>query len=171
VTEFLTAISNFVKEILFFFVPWTVVPPDNRGYLVTLGRRNSVRPVSSGFHWHWPFNIQEILMYHYYWATVRMNVQSLTTANQISIQVAFIFKYRIRDGETYLFDIDEDEEYLEDIAMGAVADAVERRKWPFKAEDVRQEVLAELRKEKAFSIKSVRHSDKIQAKALRLFQE
>ena len=100
-----------------------------------------------------------------------MRVQSLTCKNGTPVQVAGIFKYRIKDGEQYLFEIDEDESYLADVAYGAVALAVEERNWPFDSKNVAEQVLKELRKETAFSIKSFRLSDRIQAKALRLFQE
>ena len=168
--DFVSAISGFLREILYWFIPWTVVPPDNKAYRVTLGDPEGAKAVGPGFCWQWPFGIQVVHLYQYYWSVCKTTVQSLMTKNGTSVQIAIIFKYRILDGHMYLFEIESDESYLGDIAAGAVAVAVESRDWPLDSREICADVLKELRKETAFSIRSVRLVDMIPAKALRLFQ-
>ena len=172
--DIVLALIQFGERLLYWFLPWTVIPPENRGYRIWCGDRDTAKFLEPGFHWHWMFAFHTIEQYPYYWATTNMNVQSLTTANGVHVQVAGILKHRIKKGDVYLWDIESDEEYLEDIAYGALADAITKSHWPMEHDSVPRvikHVIDELRKEDAFSIKSFRLADRQEGRSIRLFQE
>ena len=169
--EIIIALIQFGERILFWFLPWTVIPPENRGYKLTLGNRDTAVYLEPGLHWHMCWAIQTIEQYPFYWTTLNMNVQSLTTKDDVCVHVSGIIKFRIKKGDVYLWDIESEEGYLEDVAYGALADAIGQQTWPLLPGVIKTYVVGELRKEDAFSIKSFKLADRQAGRSLRLFQE
>lgn len=106
--------------------------------------------------------------------TSNIRVQSLETPNEVKVQASGVFKYEITDPFKYFFLIGDEENFLDDLAYGAMADEILANNWPFDIPEMKKRILQSIRKEAreyGFRIKSFKFENLTRANTLRLFNE
>lgn len=81
------------------------------------------RTLSPGIHWRWPF-IEEINTQNTCVTTLRLEPQTITTKDGVSVVVAAIVKYQIKDVKPYITKVWDQRDVLADVIMGAIRKAV-----------------------------------------------
>lgn len=116
-------IINFIH--LFQF--WTVIREFEGGIILRLGKFH--RLTGPGFHWRWPFNIEECFYAHTNMLTRIVGPQSLTTRDDVSIIVSVVITERIEDIKKFLLECTHGHSVIEDATYGAVATVVHSLTW------------------------------------------
>jgi regulator of protease activity HflC (stomatin/prohibitin superfamily) len=97
--------------------PFVVVPVYQNAGVLRFGKYS--RTLVPGFHWKWPF-VEDVYKENVFITTVRLQPQTLTTKDDVSIVLAGVVKYRVVEVEPYLSRIGDQHDLLIDTAMGAV---------------------------------------------------
>jgi regulator of protease activity HflC (stomatin/prohibitin superfamily) len=106
---------------------WTIIKDWEMGIMLRLGRFH--RMADPGFHWRWPFNIEEC-----YYAPVNMMTrivgpQSLTTKDGVSLIISVVITEQIEDVKKFLVTANHGRSIVEDCTYGAVATVVHDKTW------------------------------------------
>jgi regulator of protease activity HflC (stomatin/prohibitin superfamily) len=104
-----------------------VVRSYQAGVVLRYGRMH--RRVAPGFHWIWPFHVEEHITVSVVRETVIVGPQSLTTKDGVSIIVSTLVTFSINDAETFLLKNEGAHTVLEDSTCGTVSDFVLNRTW------------------------------------------
>ena len=102
-------------------VPFVVVVVYQNVGILRFGKYN--RTLAPGFHWKWPF-IEDGYPENVVPTTVRLQPQTLTTKDDVSIVAAGIVRYKVVDLEAFVTKIYDQKDLLLDTSMGAVLKAV-----------------------------------------------
>jgi regulator of protease activity HflC (stomatin/prohibitin superfamily) len=162
-------VVNFIH--LFFFCFTTA--SYERGVVLRFGLKH--RDISPGFHWIWPFHIEQYYSCSIAVETATVGPQSLTTKDDKSIVVSTIITFEVADSTKFLLEVEGGHQVIEDSAYGAVADFVMKRTWNQlrEIEDINND-LSKLVRRKAskygVNIISAQLCDFTASKSLRLIQ-
>lgn len=102
-------------------VPFVIVPVYQNTAILRLGKYH--RTLEQGFHWKWPF-VEDPYPENIFLTTVRLQPQTLTTKDDMSIVVSGVVRYRVVDVQPYLSRIGDQHDLLIDTSMGAILKAV-----------------------------------------------
>lgn len=144
--------------------------------ITSLGSRQRVTAIGPGLHAKMPF-LQLIETADVAATTINLPPQSLTSRDGKSVTAAGIVKYMIKDVRPLFTAVVDREDVLRDVALGAIAEAVEHRTWEELIADrplVRREVRASITKEVAhygYKVERFTFSDLSQGRTIRLMQE
>lgn len=161
-----------VQFIHLFFIA-TVVQQYAGGVILRFGKFHRI--VEPGFHWMWPFRIEEALTINVVPETMPVGPQSLTTKDGVSVIISTVTTFRIVDVKTFLLEIEGAGQVIEDAVYGIVAAFVMERTW---AELQAIELANELskivrRKAKVYGVEiiTVQIADWTRSRSLRLMQQ
>lgn len=96
--------------------PFVIVVAYQNVGILRFGRYH--RTLKPGFHWKWPF-IEDGYPENVCLTTVRLQPQTLTTKDDVSVVVAGIVRYRVVDLEAFVTRIYDQKDLLLDTSMGS----------------------------------------------------
>lgn len=99
-----------------FFIPFTVVREFEGGVILRFGKYK--RSLLPGFHWFWPFGIEEVLTTETAITTIELRAQTLTTLDNQTIVISSIVKYQVKDPKPYLLEVCDAQDVLSDVTLG-----------------------------------------------------
>lgn len=150
-------------------LPFQIVPVAQHAGVLRFGKYH--RTCAPGIHWKIPL-IEEFRLEHTSITTLRLQPQTLTTADGISVVVAAIIKYQITDVEKYLTQVWDQVDVLADVAMGAIRKIVCGANYDsMLAEAQEKEVLLTVRDEVnryGFKVHKITFTDLGRIRSLRL---
>lgn len=151
--------------------PFTVVDAYEGAVILRFGRYS--RTLEPGLHWKIPL-AERAVEVNTCITTMRLQPQTLTTSDGLSVVVTAIVKYRIADPEPYVVGVWDQQDVLADVTMGATARAVRAVTWEaLRADPPERAVLEEARKQCnrfGFRIEAVTFTDLGRVNSLRLIQ-
>lgn len=98
-------------------LPFIVIPVYQNGGVLRFGRYH--RTIGPGIHWKIPF-VDDVYRENIFLTTVRLQPQTLTTKDDVSVVVTGVVKYKVVDVEPYLSRIGDQHDLLIDTAMGSI---------------------------------------------------
>jgi len=148
--------------------PLVVVYAYEQGVVLRFGKYH--RTIDAGLRWKIPF-AEEVSQVTTAVTTLRLPPQTLTTADDHSVVVSAIVKYRIADPRPYVTDIWDQVDVLADVTMGAIRSTTVGATWEeLRTKPPEQAVLAEVRKQAnryGFKIEAVTFVDLGRVRSLR----
>ncbi len=167
--ERLAELFQALKDFLAF---WVVIHEYEIGLLFRFGK--VVREMPVGFHWLIPF-ADVVLVENIVYKTEEMDYQSLTTKDDVSVVLASVLSYRIKNIKKFLVDVEDADSVVVDITYGLVNEYVRRNTWDQVRElKFQQEIYEEIRS-KAFKwgieVVGFSFSNMVKTKAIRLMQD
>jgi hypothetical protein len=129
--------------------------------------------VNPGLRWRIPFGIEEILKDTVVRRTSYLDVQSLTSKDDVCVNISPIIIYKIGNIRRWLLEVDDAEDALNDVTYGIVDEEVANT----TAEDINLDAFAEAVTAKVKEagtgwgarVETVKFSDRSGTKALRLW--
>lgn len=115
-------ISSFWESLTF----WIVVKEYEFGVVLRLGKFH--RRIDAGLHWKIPF-FDEALTCHNTITTLNLKSQSLTTKDNKDVVISGIVKYKINNPKTYLLEVNDAVDAINDITQGKIKELVVRKTW------------------------------------------
>lgn len=107
--------------------------------------------------------------------TQHLRVQSLTCVDGTKLQVSALYKYEIADAYKYWMEIGDEENFLDDLAYGAISDEILTAKaWPFDIAEMKKRIKSTFQREAreyGFRIRTFKFENLTPAHTLRLFNE
>lgn len=107
--------------------PLEVIDAYQKGGVLRFGIYH--RTLEPGLHWKWPL-AERVIPVETCVTTHRLQPQTITTKDDVSVVVAGIVKYQINDVREYITKIWDQGDVLNDAVAGAVHDAVSARTYP-----------------------------------------
>lgn len=123
----LEPLFNFLASLGKFWLPFVVVDQWEQGVVLRFGKFKRV--VDPGFHWIVPFAIDKVITTAVVVQTHRLSKQSITTKDQKSVVVSAVIKFTISDIKTFLLDVYQASDAIEDVAMGALRSLISNKTW------------------------------------------
>ena len=146
----LDKLVEFLISILHIFKFWYVIEPFEAGHSFHLGYRG--RPLTPGFHLIWPAYITTVRYFDTTDESTEVETTDLVTKDGHAVQVAGVFRYRIRAEKAWEFivTLGDDSSAITDFMSMAVAEVVEGTTMSelFSSEsDTEDQVVEEARKQ------------------------
>lgn len=85
------------------FKPFTILTPNKKAVVCRWGKE--VRQLETGFHWIWPFGVEEIFDLSMATRLAELASQALVTADGKQITAGIIITYRVHDISKALFSV------------------------------------------------------------------
>src|SRR6185295_11325301 len=95
---------DIVFQFLDLFKFWVVLDPFEQGVVLRLGKYQ--RTVSEGFHFVYPFNVDNVLVDNVVPRTINLGEQGLTTKDGKTITVSAVVTAKISDIRKALLDVE-----------------------------------------------------------------
>ena len=108
-------------------IPWVILDEYEKGVILRWGRKHRV--IGPGWHWRWPFGIENYLYDSVVTNTACLTPQSLTTSDGVSIVVSAVITSSVADIEKLLLECEDKDQALIDSAFGVIARLVTTHKW------------------------------------------
>lgn len=117
---------DFVLSILDWFRFWSVMPVEHAGFVRRFGV--PVRDLEPGLNFILPFNIETTSTVEMrQWSDV-LPPQSLRTKDGVAMVVRLMVAYRVSDPRTFVLEVFDATNNIQDLAMGSLGSAVVRAK-------------------------------------------
>lgn len=164
---------DFLIQFLDLFRFFVVIPSYGDGVVLRFGKFH--RLTHPGFHFIWPFKIEEVLSTNVVTETMPVGPQSLTTKDGVSIVISTVVTFRKTDVKTFLLEIEGAGQVIEDATYGIVAQFVMGHSWDELREgmDMANELTKAVRrqaKKYGVDIITVQISDFTRSRSYRLMQ-
>lgn len=157
--------------------PVVWVQPWEGGVRITsLGRFQRISAVGPGLHFKVPF-LQLIELADVAATTINLPPQSLTSHDGRPVTASGIVKYSIKDVRPLFTAVVDREDVLRDVALGAIAEAIELRTWDAimaQRAEIRREIRGAIAKavnDYGYKIERFTFSDLGAVRTIRLMQE
>lgn len=163
-------ILDIIVKIWADILPFEVVKVYEAGAVLRFGKFH--RKVGPGLAWKIPF-AEDIITANTVLTTLRLIPQTLTTADNHSVVIGAIIKYKIADVEAYVTQIWDQNDVLADVTMGAIGDVVSKSNWADMLRD-RLDVIDVVRRQVnqyGFRIHNITFTDFGRVRSLRLIQQ
>jgi regulator of protease activity HflC (stomatin/prohibitin superfamily) len=149
--------------------PVVVVTDFEGGVILRFGRFN--REITPGLHWKFPL-AENAMITSIVITTMALRPQTLTTKDDLTIVLSAIVKYHISDVRTYLLDIWDSADVINDLTLGAIRKIVASVNYKdLRGHLIEEEVLKTIKNEASrygVSIQKVTFSDLGKVRSLRL---
>lgn len=133
------------------------------------------RLLAPGFHWLWPFGIEEVAICNVVLETRNTQPQSLTTKDGVDMVISTVVTFTVSDPKTYLLGVYDAVNVIEDSTVGTVSRAVEDTDWDeIRADGWAEKLTSTVRrraKRYGVDIISVQPSDLTRSRSIRLIQQ
>lgn len=106
---------------------WVILDHYEQGVVLRLGQYQ--RTIGAGLHWIRPFHIDRILCDSTVTNTARLNPQSLTTKDGVSVVVGALITSHVVDIKKLLLEVEDKDQAMIDMSFGVIADLVTRHTW------------------------------------------
>ena len=155
-----------------FFQFCTVILQYERAVVLRFGRFH--REIGPGFHWIWPFRIEEVLATNVTLETMNVGPQSLTTKDGVSMVISTVVTFTVADVRKFLIEVEAATNVIEDSTYGIVSRLVADRTWaelcrPELADDL-SKIVRRLAKRWGVDVMNVQVSDLTRSRSFRLMQ-
>jgi len=110
-------VLDFIADSWNILRPAVVVSDFEGGVILRFGRYN--REIKPGLHWKYPL-ADNAMITSTVITTMALRPQTLTTRDDMTIVLSAIVKYHISDVRTYLLDIWDSADVLNDLTLGAI---------------------------------------------------
>jgi regulator of protease activity HflC (stomatin/prohibitin superfamily) len=120
-------IAGWIEKLWNFFIPFTVVKEYQAGVLLRFGKYKKV--LRAGFHWCWPFYIDEVVECDIATETIETKPQSLTTKDGQNIVVSARVKCYVEAPEIYTIKVKDVTNAIGDITQGKIKDVIMKLTW------------------------------------------
>lgn len=152
---------DIISQFWQWLVPFETVAHYDRGVVLRFGKavidKSTGKPLvlEPGFHWKWPFGIDDFLTEMIKVTTLDIPKQLLTTKDGKSVLVGAILKYETDDVATLKLEVDSPVDAVSDMCQGELKTAIMERNWEACNEpDLEKQVTQKIRKEaKTWGIK------------------
>lgn len=124
--DIVSPLIDLFKEFYDNIVPCYIVKEYEHGVLLRLGKFN--KKLEAGLVWKIPF-VDEILTVHNTITTMVVQEQSLTTKDEKNVVISGIVKYRITNPKTFLLEVEDVIDAINDITKGKIKDIVINKTW------------------------------------------
>jgi membrane protease subunit HflK len=165
-------ILDFITSFWRTLMPWVVVDDTEAGVLLRLGRFQRV--ISPGLNWKYPL-FDAPLVTSTVITTMALRAQTLTTKDDLTIVVAAIVKYHITDVRSYLLDVWDSADVLNDVTMGAIREVVATSDYQYLHEHMIEEDTLQLVKKETqkfgVEVLNITFSDLGKVKSFRLISD
>lgn len=162
---------EFILEWFQFLLPFTIVNEWERGIILRFGKYH--RTIEPGFHWKWPFGIEEEYKDNVVTRTKNIAVQSLTTADGVRVNLGLVVTANIEDIEAAFCNVDGVDDALLDAVYGGVGTTVKSESWAdLMNPEWENRVTIKCRraaKRYGWYIQTIQVSDLVRGNSLRLF--
>lgn len=125
--ELIGHIVQLFEKIFYFFVPFYVVKEYQAGVLLRFGKYE--KELNAGFHWIWPFAIDEVIDCDIATETIETKPQSLTTKDNLNIVVSSRVKCYVNDPSVYTIKVKDVTNAISDITQGKIKDVLMKLTW------------------------------------------
>lgn len=133
------------------------------------------RMLSPGFHWLWPFGVEESVLCNVVIETRNTQPQSLTTKDGVSMVISTVVTFTVSDPRVYLLGVFDALNVVEDSTVGNVSRMVEDSTWDeIRADGWAEKLTSTVRrraKPYGVHILSVQPSDLTRSRSIRLIQQ
>lgn len=133
------------------------------------------RMLKPGFHWLWPFHIEEALLCNVVLETIITQPQSLTTKDGVSTVGSFVVTFMVYDPRLFLLEVYNALNVVEDSTVGNVSRMIEDSTWDEIRADGWAEKLTSMVRRRAkpygVHILSVQPADLTRSRSIRLIQQ
>lgn len=168
--ELLSQIIELVKEFWERIAPYAIVNEYDEAIVLRLGKYK--KTLKAGFHWKIPLvdsvNEERISV-----TTLNVKPQTLTTLDEKTIVVSAVVKYSISDVKTFLINVENAADALNDITQGKIKGIVMSKTWD-ELKKLRDHELKDKLKNEAsdwgIKISFVTITDLAQIRTIRLIQ-
>lgn len=148
-----------------------VIDPYEEAVVLRLGKYN--RTVGAGWHFVIPFSIEEIMKDTVVRTTSYLEVQSITSADGLPVNLNAVIVYKIGNIKRWLLEVDDAETAIQDMTYGIITELAEEWLWEdIMAPRFMQEVTTRVHQEAVTwgaRVEAVKLSDRTQSKSLRLW--
>ncbi len=114
-------LSSLINKLFCWLPRIIMIPPDEAGVIVTLGRK--VRVVLTGWYILWPI-IQECTFMCVTPQVIDLRAQSIITPDGRNVTVSGAIEYEIRDIRKAILNVQDLDRSLQNYALGVIAEAV-----------------------------------------------
>jgi len=154
---------------------WEIIPPYDRGVVVTMGLESTVRKLEPGPHFIWPFGIDRVLTDNVMPMVTRVGVQTLTTKDNKRVTLQVVISWYITNIERAMLNVEQLNSSLIDCVAGFVGEAVLDNDWEYiRSKDFRQSLRTFVQtqgREWGVRVSRVQLRDCATSSALRLLQD
>jgi regulator of protease activity HflC (stomatin/prohibitin superfamily) len=116
-----------VEKIFFFFIPFVVIKEYQAGVLLRFGKYKKV--LKAGFHWCWPFYIDEAIECDTATETIETKAQSLTTKDEKGITISSRIKCYVDKPDIYICKVKDVPNAICDITQGKIKETIMKLTW------------------------------------------
>jgi membrane protease subunit HflK len=163
-------IMDWIEALISYFQFLFVIDQYDMGVVLRFGKYN--RTVGPGLHFMYPWGIEETLEDTVVRTTSYLETQTVTTADDKSVNITAILVYKIGNIKRWLLEVDDAEEALHDMTYGIISELAETKTWAELMKPPFMEEVTELVQEEAISwgarVEAVKLSDRVASKSLRL---
>lgn len=117
---------DIILEFFWWFIPFTIVNHFEEGVVLRFGKFSRV--LKAGFHWIWPFGIEEVLTENVKPDGSYTATQAITLKDGTSLAVTVIMVWEIKDVKQLILEI-EDKDTVLTWAMGSIEDFLHKVTW------------------------------------------
>lgn len=118
---------DLLQQVFHALIPFVVLQPYERGVLSRLGRVKG--ELGPGFHWCWPFHIDQVFHEHVTPRTTNLAGLSTTTSDGYSIGFDAVVTWRISDIHKALFEVTDLKDAIADTCAGHIGTALASATW------------------------------------------
>jgi modulator of FtsH protease HflK len=133
------------------------------------------RLLGPGFHWLWPFHIEESLLCAVVLETKITQPQSLTTKDGVSMVISTVVTFTVSDPRTFLLGVFDAQNVIEDSTVGTVSRSVEDSDWDeIRADGWAEKLTITVRrraKRYGIDVQNVQPADLTRSRSIRLIQQ
>jgi len=142
------------------------------GVILRFGRFH--REAIPGFHWMWPFEIEELIYTNVVDELLEIGPQSLTTRDDVAIVISTVITFSVKYPRKFLLDVEGANQAIADAAVGVQSRYVLSHKWAdLLAADKPTDLLEMVRKRAwryGVEVKSVEVKDFTRSRSFRILQ-
>lgn len=125
-TEVFGHLIEIIKEFWESLMPFIIVKEYEFGVLLRLGKY--VKKVDSGLVWKYPL-VDSVILTHNTITTLNLRSQSLTTKDGKDVVISGIVKYKVSNPKTFLLEVNDAIDAINDITQGKIKDLVIHMDW------------------------------------------
>ena len=144
---------DFLLSVIGLFKFWTVVREWEEGIVLTFGSYRTIfykngRLLKKGFHFTWPFAIDEVHMISMLPGVAELEPQTILTKDKIVVVTQAIVKYQVANSEKCLLDVGNEEDALKEFTQAAIYTVVSKSSYnEVDVKELEKQILKEARKE------------------------
>lgn len=165
----LETLLQFIGDKLGTLSPVVVIDQFEKGVLLRLGKYN--KTLEPGLHGKLPI-IDAVLTVEAVQTTLRIQPQTLTTKDGVTVTTSAVLRYEIHDPKSFLLDVWEGRDAVNDIALAEIKQTVTDSNWEdLRKSEAEKEIIKNIRrsiKDYGVAVKKFGFADLARMKTIRL---